>query len=158
MDCGCTYSTMHLLNCLLLMLYKHSRRSHCLPKPNPSAFSQFYLFCYGRERERDRERERAHQKFRGHCIDGMMLEVPLALLSDVVGPHLKPVVVGGLLEEDPQHQYTDEGQCVFTQGLWAGSNILKVQRGGAAQLQKTQGGPDCFSFYILTTLMTFLCY
>lgn len=51
---------------------------------------------------RVRERERAHKKFRGHRIDGMMLEAPLAPPSDVVRPHLKPVVVGRLLGEEPQ--------------------------------------------------------
>ncbi|KAI9521628.1 hypothetical protein NQZ68_003782 [Dissostichus eleginoides] len=43
---------------------------------------------------RVRERERAHKKFRGHHIDGMRLRAPLALPSDVVRPHLKPVVDG----------------------------------------------------------------
>ena len=47
---------------------------------------------------RVRERERAHKKFRGHRIDGMMLEVPLALLLDVVRPHLTPVLLVGCLE------------------------------------------------------------
>lgn len=61
MDCGCTYSTMHLLNCLLLKLYKHCRRSHCRCTPSPSA--PLY---------NERQRKRAHKKFRGHCIDGML--------------------------------------------------------------------------------------
>lgn len=86
---------MHLLNCLLLKLYKHCRRSHCLPKPNPSA--SFFLM-------RVRQRERAHKKFRGHRIDGMMLEAPLAPPSDVVRPDLKPVVVGRLLGKELQDQ------------------------------------------------------
>lgn len=45
-DCGCTYSAMHLLNCLLLKLYKHCRRSHCLPKLNPSAYFFFFFFLH----------------------------------------------------------------------------------------------------------------
>lgn len=51
---------------------------------------------------RVRKRERAHKKFRGHRIDRMMLEAPLAHPSDVVRPHLKPVVVVRLLGEEPQ--------------------------------------------------------
>lgn len=70
-DCGCTYSTMHLLNCLLLKLYKHCRRSHCRCTPSPSA--PLY---------NERQRKRAHKKFRGHCIDRMLNGAPVATLSD----------------------------------------------------------------------------
>lgn len=52
---------MHLLNCLLLKLYKHCRRSHCCCAPSPSA--SLY---------NERQGKRAHEKFRGHCVDGML--------------------------------------------------------------------------------------
>lgn len=71
MDCGCTYSTMHLLNCLLLKLYKHCRRSHCRCTPSPSAL------LYN-----ERQWKRAHKKFRGHCIDGMLDGAPVSSLLD----------------------------------------------------------------------------
>lgn len=62
---------MHLLNCLLLKLYKHCRRSHCCCAPSPSA--SLY---------NERQGKRAHKKFRGHCIDGMLDGAPVAPLSD----------------------------------------------------------------------------
>lgn len=77
---------MHLLNCLLLKLYKHSRRSHCLPQPNPSATILM----------RVRERVSAREKFKGRRIDVMMLKVFHSLPLDVVRLHLKPAVVGSL--------------------------------------------------------------
>lgn len=70
-DCGCTYSTMHLLNCLLLKLYKHCCRSHCRCTPSPSA--PLY---------NERHGKRAHKKFRGHCIDGMLDGAPVAPVSN----------------------------------------------------------------------------
>lgn len=60
---------MHLLNCLLLKLYKHCRRSHCCCAPSPSA--SLY---------NERQGKRAHKKFRGHCIDGMLDGAPVAPL------------------------------------------------------------------------------
>lgn len=45
---------------------------------------------------------KAHKKFRGHCIDVMILEASHTLPTDVVRPHLKPVVVGRLLGEEPE--------------------------------------------------------
>lgn len=48
---------MHLLNCLLLKLYKHSRGSHCFPKPNPSAF--FFCASFFWELHRGRELTRS---------------------------------------------------------------------------------------------------
>lgn len=76
MDCGCTYSTMHLLNCLLLKLYKHCRRSRCRCTPSPSA--PLY---------NERQGKRAHKKFRGHCFDGMLDGTFVAPPSDPPGLH-----------------------------------------------------------------------
>lgn len=70
-DCGCTYSTMHLLNCLLLKLYKQCRRSHCHCMPSPSG--PLY---------NERQGKRAHKKFRGHCFDGMLDGTSVAPPSD----------------------------------------------------------------------------
>lgn len=61
---------MHLLNCLLLKLYKHCRRSHCRCTPSPSAL------LYN-----ERQWKRAHKKFRGHCIDGMLDGAPVSSLG-----------------------------------------------------------------------------
>ena len=67
-DCGCTYSGVHLLNGLLLKLFKHSHRSPSLLQTATHSPFRIYLFIFFtklRVREREREREREGERERG---------------------------------------------------------------------------------------------